>query len=84
MPPACGEPIVAPLEYHFPHQGLSAVKDEFMLGGSVLVAPMLTKGFSRTVILPEGSWMADDGTVYEGGTYSIDVPIDRLPYFRKM
>jgi len=78
-----GEPIVAPLEYHFPHQGLSAVKDEFMLGNGVLVAPVLTKGSSRTVILPEGSWTADDGTVYEGGTYDIDVPIGRLPYFRK-
>ncbi len=79
-----GEPIVAPLEYHFPHQGFAGVKDEFMLGDSVLVAPMLTAGSSRTVVLPAGEWRADDGTVLSGGTYTIDVPIDRLPLFEKL
>ena len=76
-----GEPIVAPLEYYFPHQGFSAVKDEFMLGEKVLVAPVVTPGTSRTVILPPGEWKADDGTLYQGGTITIDVPVGRLPYF---
>ena len=78
-----GEPIVAPLEYCFPHQGLATVKDEFMLGDSLLVAPMLEKGSSRKVVLPSGSWKADDGTVYEGGEYIIEVPVNRIPYFEK-
>jgi alpha-glucosidase len=81
---ATGEPIVAPLEFHFPHQGLADVKDEFMLGESILVAPMLASGSSRTVILPSGNWKADDGQIYEGGEHNIDVPIDRLPYFEKL
>lgn len=77
-----GEPIVAPLEYVFPGQGLSGIKDEFMLGDSLLVAPVLSSGNSRSVVLPAGHWTADDGTGYEGGTYTIDVPINRLPYFK--
>jgi alpha-glucosidase len=81
---ATGEPIVAPLEYCFPHQGLAGVTDEFMLGDNILVAPVVTPGDSRTVILPEGSWKADDGTIYEGGTHTIDVPVSRLPYFEKI
>ena len=81
---ATGEPIVAPLEYCFPGEGLASVKDEFMLGDSLLVAPVTTPGTTRTVILPEGSWRADDGTLYEGGTHSIEVPLDRLPYFEKL
>lgn len=81
---ATGEPIVAPLEYCFPGEGLASVNDEFMLGDSLLVAPVTTSGTTRTVILPEGSWRADDGTLYEGGSHSIEVPLDRLPYFEKL
>ena len=79
-----GEPIVAPLEFRFPHQGLASVKDEFMLGDKILVAPMLKPGKTRTVVLPEGKWKADDGILYESGTHIIDVPIDRLLYFEKI
>ena len=79
-----GEPIVAPLEYVFPGQGLSSIVDEFMLGDDILVAPMQEKGTSRTVILPSGTWKADDGKVYEGGSHTIDVPLNRLPVFEKV
>jgi len=78
-----GEPIVAPLEYVFPHQGFSEIKDEFMLGETLLVAPMMQPGSQRTITLPSGSWKADDGTIYEGGTHTVTVPIDRIPYFEK-
>ena len=54
-----------------------------MLGDSILVAPMQEKGNSRTVILPSGTWKADDGKVYEGGSHTIDVPLNRLPVFEK-
>ncbi|MBO4605587.1 MAG: glycoside hydrolase [Bacteroidales bacterium] len=79
-----GEPIVAPLEYVFPGEGLARVVDEFMLGDRVLVAPMQESGTSRTVILPAGQWKADDGQVYEGGQHVIDVPLDRLPVFERL
>ncbi len=83
---ATGAPIMRPLEYVFPHQGYGDVKDQFMLGDSLMVAPMVTPGFERKVSLPEGVWTADDGTVYEapsgGMTVSVTVPLDRIPHFR--
>ena len=80
-----GEPIMRPLEYEFPHQGYAAVHDQFMLGGGIMVAPVLTPGFVREVVFPRGRWTADDGSVYvSDGTLKaeIDVPLDRIPYFR--
>ena len=79
-----GEPIIANLEYYFPNQGLEDIKNEFMLGENLLVAPMDNKGYSREVVLPKGQWIADSGKKYKGGkSYTIDVPIDRIPYFEK-
>lgn len=78
-----GEPIVRYLEYEFPHQGFEEVKDEFMLGGSVLVAPLNRPGNRRQLVLPQGEWMGDDGKILHGGaTYTLDVPLDRIPCFR--
>ena len=77
-----GDPIMTNLEYYFPNQGFELIKDQFMLGERVLVAPMLKSGNSRIVVLPRGDWKADDGTKYSGGhSYTIDVPLERLPYF---
>jgi alpha-glucosidase (family GH31 glycosyl hydrolase) len=78
-----GEPIVVPLEYYYPNQGYAEIADEFMLGAKILVAPVLNQGeTSRSVVLPQGKWKADDGTDYDGGhTIAIDAPIARLPYF---
>jgi alpha-glucosidase len=77
-----GEPIVRPLEYEFPHQGFERVQNEFMLGDSVLVAPMERNGTSREVILPAGKWVDDEGKRWEGGaTYTLQVPLERIPYF---
>ena len=79
-----GEPIVRSLEYVFPHQGFENIKDEFMLGDSILVAPLDKKGSSRSVVLPKGKWLGDDSKTLDGGaTYTLDVPIDRIPYFQR-
>ena len=79
-----GDPIITNLEYFFPNQGYENVMDQFMLGENLLVAPMVKKGYSRDVILPKGKWIADDGTKYKGGkTYTIEVPIERIPFFNK-
>lgn len=65
-----GEPIVRYMEYCFPHQGMETVQDQFMLGDSLLVAPVLTKGDrTRNVVLPTGRWKYVDGTVYGRRTY---------------
>ena len=78
-----GEPIMRNLEYVFPGQGYAEVRDEFMMGDGLLVAPVVEKGVSsRSVLLPPGSWIADDGTRYKGPA-KIEVIVDlmRLPYF---
>lgn len=77
-----GDPIISSLEYSFPGQGFENISNQFMLGENILVAPLDQKGTSRTVALPKGKWLADDGKIYKGGkTYTIEVPINRLPYF---
>jgi alpha-glucosidase (family GH31 glycosyl hydrolase) len=81
-----GDPILACMDYYFPGQGLEDVKDQFMLGSKILVAPMQEGGkISRMVILPIGKWKADDGKIYKGGkSYEILTPLIRLPYFERI
>jgi alpha-glucosidase (family GH31 glycosyl hydrolase) len=79
-----GEPIVKPMALAFPDGGFEQVKDQFVLGNDVLVAPVVAKGArSRSVALPSGNWRAEDGKSYQGGqTVRIEVPLERLPYFK--
>ena len=77
-----GEPIVRPMEYSFPGQGMEDCLDQFMLGDKYLVAPMTGPGTQREVQLPKGTWFDETGKRYKGGrSYVIDVPIERIPYF---
>jgi alpha-glucosidase (family GH31 glycosyl hydrolase) len=79
-----GEPIVKPMALAFPDGGYEKVKDQFVLGHDIIVAPVVEKGArSRSVVLPEGNWKAEDGKSYQGRqTVTMDVPLERLPYFR--
>lgn len=80
-----GEPIVRCMEYQFPHQGFEQVKDQFMLGDKYLVAPVVDNRLEREVRLPKGMWRDEQGRKYKGGkTYTIQVPLERLPYFEKI
>ncbi|MEO6583033.1 MAG: glycoside hydrolase, partial [Ferruginibacter sp.] len=83
---ASGEPIIRYLDYVFPNQDFAEVNDQFLLGDSIMVAPMLdNKNKTRMVKFPKlskGIWIGDDGKVYKGGTtIEINVPLDRLPFF---
>jgi len=81
---ASGEPILRPMAYVFPEGGYESVKDQFMMGDDLLVAPMVTKGSSRTIRIPNGKWKADDGEVIEGPTQTtIPVSLSRLPFFER-
>ena len=81
-----GEPMMRNLEYNFPCMGYADIKDQFMMGDDLLVAPIVEKGAkSRKVILPPGRWKADDGQICEGSaSITISAPIDRLPYFERL
>ena len=77
-----GAPIMRSLEFEFPNQGLEKVIDQFMLGSTVLVAPMLEQGNGRKVIFPKGKWKASEGKIFKGGkTYEFNVGIDQLLFF---
>ena len=79
-----GEPIVKPMALAFPDGGYELIKNQFVLGNDIIVAPVLEKGVrSRSVVLPEGKWQDEVGRTYAGGqTVEIDVPLKRLPYFK--
>jgi len=81
-----GEPIVRPMELEYPESGFEMIKDQFMLGDNILVAPVVEKNArSRVVVFPKGKWMSDNGEIIKGGkSIEIDVPLDRLPFFTKM
>ncbi|MDZ7615312.1 MAG: glycoside hydrolase family 31 protein [Flavobacteriaceae bacterium] len=78
-----GEPIVRHLKYMlFQIRGFKSCDTQFMLGDNYLVCPMIEKGNQRTVKLPKGNWIDDLGKKHKGGqTITIEVPLDRLPYF---
>ncbi len=80
-----GEPIARHMEYMYPHKGYEKITDQFMLGNNILVAPVIEKGKTdRIVQLPEGRWMGDDGSVVQGpARLQIDVPVNRLPWYRR-
>jgi len=81
-------PMLRNLEYEYPNQGLQKIKDEFLLGKDLLVAPVTEKGLlKRKVVLPKGdSWKyMPTGEIYEGGqTVEVDSPLETLPYFERI
>ena len=78
-----GEPMIRNLEYNFPGRGYAKILDEFMMGETLLVAPAMEKDAkTREVVLPPGTWRADDGTTHVGpATVTVETPLSRLPYF---
>jgi alpha-glucosidase len=81
-----GEPMMRNMEYCFPGMGYADIKDQFMMGNDLLVAPVMEKGAkSRKVILPPGKWKADDGQIFNGpAEIDIPTPLSRLPHFVSM
>ena len=78
-----GEPVLRPLVWDDPTD--PGTLDEFTLGGSILVAPVLQQGASvRRVRLPVGCWVAADGREFTGPS-EVDLPVslDTLPWFRR-
>jgi len=78
-----GLPILRSMELVFPGQGFERVLDQYLLGEDLLVAPVLQPGARmRTVRLPDGIWMDEEGAVHEGGrSVVVPAPLHRLPRF---
>lgn len=78
-------PMVRHLMIEFPDDAQSrTVSDQFMLGASLLVAPVVVEGeTTHSVYLPPGTWFhVWTGDEYEGGaTIEVDAPIGSPPVF---
>jgi alpha-glucosidase len=83
-----GSPVVAPLLFYFPQDENTYAEDqEFMLGPSLLVAPVSVEGAtSRAVYLPAGvNWIdVHTGASYSGGQQiTAAAPLERIPLFAR-
>lgn len=81
-----GEPIVRHMAYVFPDEGFETVSDQFMLGDTLLVCPVLKKGAAkRRVRLPAGRWAGWRGECFEGpANLELDVTLADLPRFERL
>ena len=78
-----GIPPTRPLWLQFPSDSRAAAQDqEWMLGPSVLVAPVVTEGaVSRSVYFPRGCWTGAGMKVRGPRAKTVKAPLTRLPYF---
>ena len=85
-------PLIRPLwMLHPTDENCLTINDQFMVGDSLLVAPVLKAGSNtRRVYLPpapDGSeiiWKQEDGTFYSGGQWrDVLVPLDRILWFSR-
>ena len=81
-----GLPMLRSMDFEFPGCGYELVLDQFMMGGDLLVAPVVEGGVkTRKVVIPQGQWKGDDGVVVVGPkTIEVATPLDRLPYWEKV
>ncbi len=76
-----GRPVVRPLGLVF--RVVGHPDDTFLVGESLLVAPLLHGGTQRTVVIPPGEWVDWwTGEVHEGpGEMIVEAPLDTLPLY---
>ncbi|WFB64891.1 glycoside hydrolase family 31 protein [Sphingobacterium sp. WM] len=80
-----GEPILRPIAMLEQEKAKNMIREEeFGFGNQLLVSPVLHPGQANKIVyLPEGTWYYYfDNTYYEGGQeYTIDTPLDEMPFF---
>jgi len=80
-----GHPILRPMVFEFPsEENTHDLTEQFMLGGDLLIAPVLEKGQRKKLVyFPEGRWIDwHDLREYEGaGFQEVSAPLERLPIF---
>ncbi|HSQ67859.1 MAG TPA: TIM-barrel domain-containing protein [Polyangiaceae bacterium] len=81
-----GLAIMRPLAVQFPDDAAAwPIADEYMLGPSLLVAPVETAGAtSRAVHLPSGTWFPwAGGAAMTGGDVNADAPLAEIPFYAR-
>ncbi|KAG8187419.1 hypothetical protein JTE90_009495 [Oedothorax gibbosus] len=84
-----GEPIIRPLWYSSSDDDYLTLRtdSQFLVGGGIMVAPILEKGkIKRDIYLPEGKWYdVQKKKTHEGPQwlYDYEAPLSFLPFFTK-
>lgn len=81
-----GTPPFRPLIMDYPaDKKLRDISDQFMVGESLMAAPLYQNGNTRKVYFPEGTWFDfNSNEKYEGGQeYEVTTRFDQLPLFVK-
>lgn len=79
-----GLPIMRPLCLEFPNDpNVANLSDEWMMGDSLLVAPLLQPGGKRSVYLPPGGWYAFGSCKLFKGPRTLEVTaaLDEIPVY---
>ncbi|MEO8819950.1 MAG: glycoside hydrolase family 31 protein [Ginsengibacter sp.] len=76
-----GTPALRPLSYNYPGKGYENIKDEFMMGDEIMVAPVVAETDERSVVLPPGDWYYKNKKWKGGKTYKIKATLNELPVF---
>jgi alpha-glucosidase len=79
-----GIPIMRPMAMEFPHDPRCAnLSDQWLMGSSLLAAPILDEGDKRSVYLPEGTWYALNSNEPLPGKREIEVSagFDEIPVY---
>jgi alpha-D-xyloside xylohydrolase len=80
-----GLPIMRHLLLNYPDDpNTSNVADEYLLGDSILVAPVIAQGATtRSVYLPQGAWTEYwTGKTFDGGkNVTVAAPLRQIPFF---
>ena len=74
-----------PEAYSYAEAAAAEVKDQYMAGESLLVAPLFTGQTTRKVMLPKGRWYDFYTGVYvgDGETITVTPGLDKIPVFAK-
>lgn len=79
-----GAPIMRPMLLEYPNDPKTIdMRDQWLMGSRLLVAPVMNQGGQRDVYLPAGNWFDfNTGSALKGGqTLSISAPLDLIPLY---
>jgi len=79
-----GVPLMRPLVMEFPDDPKVAnLSDEWMMGDSILAAPILQSGGKRSVYLPTGKWYVfnTNSTIEGNRTLEVAAGLDEIPIY---
>jgi alpha-glucosidase (family GH31 glycosyl hydrolase) len=79
-----GLPIMRSMPISFPEeQALVSVRDQYMFGPDMLVAPVIDEATSRSITFPSGTWTSlwDGKTVCGPAQNQVSAPLDTIPVY---